>query len=124
MAGIFFVDAIRRAIHERARKKRVQFARSWPQVSAQVNTWKIVPAGDAAQSFTQTDVIEAGFHFMLNNDYYGGYLRSIPMTRREAERLAVGSPTVNVRYNPENPDIVAVLAEDNARTFPFELVSE
>ena len=124
MAGIFFMDAIRRAIHERARKKRVQLAKSWPQVNAQVNSWKIVPAGDASQSFSQTDVIEAGFHFMLNNDYYGGYLRSIPMARREAERLAVGSPTVNVRYNPANPDIVAVLAEDNARTFPFELVSE
>jgi hypothetical protein len=116
------VDSIRRAVRERARTKKAQLAARWPQTEATVDIWKILPAGDAAESFTQTDFIEASFHFVLNDEYYGGYLRSVAMGRKEAERLAVGSPPVNVRYNPANPDEVAVLAEDNP-DFPFELVS-
>jgi Protein of unknown function (DUF3592) len=116
------VDSIRRAVHERARKKRVQLAAMWPQTAAQVDIWKILPAGDLAESFTQTDFIEASFHFTLNGEYYGGYLHSVPMGRKEAEKLAVGSPSVNVRYNPANPDETVVIAEDNAM-FPFALVS-
>src|ERR1017187_5447251 len=116
------VDSIRRAIHERARKKRVQLAAQWPQTEAKVDIWKVLPAGDAAESFTQTDFIEASFHFTLNGEYYGGYLRSVAMGRKEAEKLAIGSPSINVRYNPTNPDETAVLAEDN-EAFPIKLVS-
>ncbi len=67
--------------------------------------------------------IEAGFHFTLNGDYYGGYLRSVAMTLHEAESKGVGNPKVNVRYNPANPDEAAVLADDNARNLPFDIVS-
>src|ERR1035441_873535 len=116
------VDSIRRAVRERARKKRGQPAARWPQTAAQVDIWKILPAGDDAESFTQTDFIEASFHFTLNGEYYGGYLRSVAMGRKEAEKLAVGSPSINVRYNPTNPDQTVVLAEDNEQ-FPFSLVS-
>jgi hypothetical protein len=123
MAGVLLIDSIRRAIRENARKKRVRLAAGWPQTTAHVNSWKILSAGDAAESFSQTDYIEAGFHFVLNGEYYGGYLRSIAMGRHEAEKLAVGSPAVNVRYNPANPDQAVVLAEDNAGMLPFELVS-
>ncbi len=45
------------------------------------------------------------------------------MGRRDAEKLAVGNPSVNVRYNPANPDQTVVLAEDNVGTLPFEVVS-
>jgi len=122
MAGLFFVDSIRRALAERARKKRVQVAAGWPQTKAEINSWKILPAGDEAESFTQTDFIEAGFHFILNGEFYGGYLRSVAMGRKEAENLAVGSPSVNVRYNPANPDLAVVLAEDNS-VLAFKVVS-
>ncbi len=90
---------------------------------AHVNSWKILSAGDEAPSFSQTDYIEAAFHFVLNEEFYGGYLTSIAMGRHDAEKLAVGSPSVNVRYNPANPDQVVVLAEDNVGMLPFEVVS-
>jgi hypothetical protein len=119
----FPIDSIRRSLRESARKKRVRLAAGWPQTTAKVNLWKVLPAGDESESFTQTDFIEGGFSFLLNGEYYGGYLRSVAMGRREAEKLAVGSPSVNVRYNPANPDEAVVLAEDNAGTLPFEVVS-
>jgi hypothetical protein len=122
MAGAFLIDSIRRTLRESARKKRVRLAASWPQAGAEINSWKILSVGDEAESFTQTDFIEAGFSFVLNGEYYGGYLCSVAMGRKEAERLAVGSPHVNVRYNPANPDQVAVLADDNT-ALPFALVS-
>lgn len=116
------VDSIRRALHERARKKRVMIAAGWPQANAEIDIWKILPAGDAAESFTQTDVIEASFHFTLDGEYYGGYVRSVAMGRNEAEKLSIGSPSVIVRYNPANPDEVVVLVEDNS-SLPFAIVS-
>ncbi|MGA1982847.1 MAG: DUF3592 domain-containing protein [Acidobacteriaceae bacterium] len=119
----FLIDSIRRSLRESARKKRVQLAAGWPQTTAKVNLWKVLPAGDEAESFTQTDFIEGGFSFLLNGEYYGGYVRSVAMGRRDAEKLAVGDPSVNVRYNPANPDQTVVLAEDNAGTLPFEVVS-
>ena len=119
----FPIDSIRRSLRESARKKRVRLAAGWPQTTAKVNLWKVLPAGDESESFTQTDFIEGGFSFLLNGEYYGGYLRSVAMGRRDAEKLAVGSPSVNVRYNPANPDQTVVLAEDNAGTLPFEVVS-
>jgi hypothetical protein len=122
MAGIFLLDSIRRSLRESARKKRIALAAAWPQAVAQINTWKILPLGEEAESFTQSDFIEAAFSFVLNDEYYGGYLRSSGMGRKEAESLATGSPTVNVRYNPANPDEVVVLAEDNP-AFPFDIVS-
>jgi hypothetical protein len=123
MAGLNPIDAIRRAVAERASRKRVQLATGWPQATAHINGWKVLPAGDAATSFSQTDFIEARFHFLLNGEYYGGYARSVAMGRREAEKLAVGEPEVIVRYNPANPDEAVVLAEDNGSILPFEIVS-
>ncbi len=59
----------------------------------------------------------------MNGEYYGGYLRSVAMGLHEAETKAQGSPKVNIRYNPANPDETAVFAEDNAGTFPFAIYS-
>jgi hypothetical protein len=123
MAGIFFVDNIRRALDERARRKRVESAAAWSKATAHVNSWKILPAGDSSGSFTNTDYIEAAFHFTLEGNYYGGYVRSIPMSHREAEKLAVGTPDLTVRYNPANPDQTVVLAEDNRGKLSFQIVS-
>lgn len=122
MAGIFMIDSIRRSLRENARKARVRSAADWPQARAEINSWKILPVGEEADSFTQSDYIEAGFSFVLNGEYYGGYLRSVAMARKEAENLAIGSPPVSVRYNPTNPDHVVVIAEDNP-ALPFALVS-
>jgi hypothetical protein len=123
MAGIFLIDSILRAFRERARNKRVQAAAAWPQITAHINSWKILPAGDASDSFTNTDTIEAGFHFTLNGEFYGGYVNSVPMPLREAERHATGSPDLTVRYNPTDPDQTVVLAEDNRGKVGFQIVS-
>ncbi len=109
-------------MRENARRKRVALAASWPQARGEINSWKILPLGDEADSFSQSDCLEAGFSFVLNGEYYGGYLRSTAMGRKEAERLGVGGPAVNVRYKPADPDQVVVLAEDNAQ-LPFGIVS-
>jgi hypothetical protein len=122
MAGIFMIDSIRRSLRESARKKKVRVAADWPQTRAQINSWKILPVGDEAESFTQSDYIEASFSFVLNGEYYGGYVNSVAMGRKEAEKFAVGSPAINVRYNPANPDQVVVIVEDNA-ALPFAIVS-
>ncbi|HWB32053.1 MAG TPA: DUF3592 domain-containing protein [Acidobacteriaceae bacterium] len=122
MPGIFFLDSIRRTARERARQKRVRAAQSWPTAEGEINHWKIVPAGDTTDSFAQTDAIEAAFHFTLNGEYYGGYLRSVPMGHREAEKLATGSPKITLRYDPANPDHNVVLAEEN-KALPFAIVS-
>jgi hypothetical protein len=122
MAGVFLIDSIRRSLRENARKKRVKIAATWPQARADINNWKVLPVGEEAESFTQSDYIEAAFSFVLNGEYYGGYLNSVAMGRKEAEKLAIGSPAVNVRYNPTNPDRVVVLAEDNT-ALPFAIVS-
>ena len=110
-------------MRESARKKRVRLAARWPQATAKINLWKVLPVGDEAESFAQTDYIEGGFSFLLNGEYYGGYVRSVAMGRHEAEKLAVGEPSITVRYNPSNPDQTVVLAEDNAGTLPFEVIS-
>jgi hypothetical protein len=122
MPGIFFLDSVRRAARERARLKRVGVAQNWPQAQGEINHWKIVPAADASESFSQTDAIEAAFHFTLKGEYYGGYVRSVAMGRREAEKAAVGNPKVAIRYDPANPDNNIVLAEEN-KALPFDIVS-
>jgi hypothetical protein len=123
MSGLFLIDSVRRALRERARKQRVQRATGWPRATAHINLWKILPAGEETKSFSQTDFLEAGFHFVLNGEFYGGYVRSVAMARHEAEKLGVGEPEVIIRYNAANPDQTAVLAEDNKGKLPFEIMS-
>jgi len=57
MAGVFLLDSIKRYFRESARQKRVSAAAAWPQVRAEINRWKILPVGEEAESFAQTDYI-------------------------------------------------------------------
>ena len=124
MAGFSPIKAIRQIFEERARKKRVLLAASWPQTPAAISLWHILQVGEgAATSFANNQQIEAAFSFTLNGEYYGGYVRSGLMSRKQAEKLAVGSPEIIARYNPTNPDQTVVLAEDNVGKLPFEIVS-
>ncbi len=123
MSGIFFVDSIRAWMHRKNRQKKLQLAANWPIVAAQVNHWVVVPADEDANSFGTPFQIEAGFHFMLKGEYCGGYFRSVGLAGGEAERLAKGNPSVNIRYNPADPDSTAVFAEDNQDNLPFKIVS-
>ena len=123
MAGIFFIDGIRRSLRRSKREKKVAAAKSWPIAEAEINHWQVLDADDDVATTGTPSQIEAGFHFMVNEEYYGGYLRSVAMTHHEAEMKSKGEPKVSVRYNPANPDETAVLAEDNDCTLPFGIVS-
>jgi hypothetical protein len=123
MAGIFLIDGIRRSLRRGKREKKVAAAKSWPVVEAEINHWQVLNADDDVATTGLPYQIEAGFHFKVNGEYYGGYLRSVAMTHHEAEMKSKGEPKVSVRYNPANPDETAVLAEDNSTTLPFGIVS-
>jgi hypothetical protein len=123
MAGIFFIDGIRRWFRRRKREQKLQLAAQWPLVQAEINHWQVLNADEEAAAMGAPYQIESGFHFKINGEYFGGYLRSVGMGLHEAETKAVGSPVVNVRYDPANPDVTAVLAEDNLSTLPFRVFS-
>jgi hypothetical protein len=123
MAGVFFIDSVRRQLRRRAREKKLQAAAQWPIVQAEINHWQVLSADEEAATMGAAYQIEAGFHFKLNGEYFGGYLRSVAMGLHESETKATGNPMVNVRYDPANPDVVAVLAEDNVGTLPFRVYS-
>jgi Protein of unknown function (DUF3592) len=123
MAGIFLIDGIRRSLRRSKREKKLAAAKSWQVAEAEINHWQVLNADDDVRTTGLPYQIEAGFHFKVNGEYYGGYLRSVAMTHHEAEMKAKGEPKVNVRYNPANPNETAVLAEDNAGDLPFDIVS-
>jgi hypothetical protein len=122
MAGVFFIDGIKRSLRRRAREKKLAAAKNWPIVQGEINHWQVLNADEDVSTTGTHYQIEAGFHFKLDGEYYGGYVRSVAMTHHEAETKSKGEPTVNVRYNPADPDETAVLAEDNA-DLPFKVVS-
>jgi Protein of unknown function (DUF3592) len=123
MPGIFFIDAIGRWARRRNHDKKLRLAAQWPLTTAEINHWQILPADEEVVSMGAAYQIEAGFHFKISGEYYGGYLRSVALTHHEAESKATGSPTANIRYNPANPDQTAVLAEDNPANLPFRIIS-
>jgi len=123
MAGVFFIDGIRRQLRRRAREKKLKLAVQWPVAEAEINHWRVLNANEDIATMGTPYQIEAGFHFKVNGEYYGGYLHSVALTHHEAETKAKGEPKVNVRYNPANPDETAVLTEDNSGTLPFSIVS-
>ena len=123
MAEIFLIDGIRRSLRRSKQAKKVAAAKSWPVAEGEVNHWQVLSADQDVATTGAPFQIEAGFHFKVNGEYYGGYLRSVAMTHHEAETKSKGEPKVNLRYNPANPDETAVLAEDNAGNLPFGVIS-
>ncbi len=123
MAGVFFIDGIRRWLRRSRREKKLKLAAQWPVAQAEINHWQVLTADEDAATMGAPQQIEAGFHFKLDGEYYGGYLRSVAMGLHEAETKAQGSQKVNVRYNPANPDETAVLTEDNSGNLPFGIIS-
>jgi hypothetical protein len=123
MPGLFFLDTLQRRIRESKRQKRLTLAAAWPKTTAEINRWTILPAEETETSFSSAFKIEAGFHFILNGEYFGGYVRSTPISHTAAERAAHGNPNLTIRYNPTNPDQTVVLAQDNTGNLPFEVFS-
>ena len=81
----------------------------------------LAEGGTAFQDFQ----VESGYYFTHEGAYYGGHLRSAPMSDSEAHRairnLTEELPVV-IRYNPHNPDQTHTLAADN-EDFPVALWS-
>jgi hypothetical protein len=123
MAGVFLIDGIRRRLKHSKREKKLALAKNWPATQAEINHWEVLNADADVATMGAPQQIEAGFHFTLNGEYYGGYLRSVAMTLNEAQTKGTGSPKVNVRYNPTNPDETAVLADDNSGNLSFAVIS-
>jgi hypothetical protein len=123
MAGIFFIDAVARWFRSRKLNKKLRIGAQWPLTTAEVNHWQVMAADEEVATLGAPYQIEAGFHFKIGGEYYGGYLRSIALTHHEAELKATGSPIINVRYNPANPDEAVVFAEDNPTSLPFFIIS-
>ena len=122
MGGFFLIDAVVGWQQNRRRTQRLARATNWPITQAEINHWAVLPA-DKDQNTAAPYQIEAGFHFNVDGEYFGGYLRSVALTHHEAETKSKGTPTVSIRYNPANPNETAILAEDNATTLPFRIVS-
>jgi hypothetical protein len=120
---MFPFDSIRSWAHRRKRQEKLRLAQQWPTVSAEINHWSVIPADQELASSATPYQIEASFHFIVDGEYFGGYLRSIALTHHSAELMAKGAPTVTIRYDPANPDSTAVLAEDNAANLPFQVLS-
>jgi Protein of unknown function (DUF3592) len=123
MASIFLIEAISRRVRRRNREKKLRLAAHWPHIQAEINHWQILTADQEVATTGAPYQIEAGFHYKLNGEYYGGYLRSVALTHHEAESKATGNPIVHIRYNPTNPDETAVFAEDNPGNLPFHIIS-
>src|SRR4051812_44393207 len=123
MSGLFLIDAIRSKLRRRSMEKKLRLAATWPIATAEVNHWAVVDADEDAMSTATPYQIEASFHFKVNGEYFGGYFRSVAMVHRQAETMAKGNPTVNVRYDPANPDSAVVLPEDNGDNLPFQIFS-
>jgi hypothetical protein len=86
---------------------------------------KVVERDELAEgSLAQTFQIEFEYYFVRGEDFFGGYLRSVPCSdgegRRWLRQVEEGA-AVTVRYDPTNPDKTHALAADNAGALPFPL---
>lgn len=123
MRDSIFVGWIFRAVRRRGRERDLQAAAGWPTATAKLLTGKIVPRDELAEgTLAQTVQIEYQYYFALKDDFFGGYLRSVPCSNSEGSRWVreVGEgKTVVVRYDPEDPDKTHALERDNAGALPF-----
>ncbi len=122
MAGWVGFDWLTKGLRRRRRAALLEQAAGWPGAEAKLLKGMVVEKDSLAEGGTafQDRQIEAGFYFTVDGSYCGGHVRSVPMSDGEAHRALKLLPEempVRVRYDPADPDRVAVLAEDN-RDFP------
>ena len=106
----------------RKRDALLQQATAWPATEAKLLKSIVLekdPLTDGGTAF-QDRQVESAFYFTLEGSYYGGHLRSTPLSDSEAHRMLRQLPEdtpVTVRYNPANPDQNVTLSTDNPK-FP------
>ncbi len=112
-------------LRRRKRASRLAEANAWPVLSAKLLGSKVVERDPLAEGGTafQDSQVESAFYFTLEEGYFGGHMRSGPMSDSEAHRalkLVPEETTVRVRYNSADPDQTVVLPGDNSG-FPFPI---
>jgi hypothetical protein len=112
-----------RYFRRRGRTRDLLAAATWPTTTAKLLAGKVVERDELAEgSLAQTFQIEFEYYFVLGEDFFGGYLRSVPCSDSEGRRwlrqVGEGAP-VTVRYDPKDPDKTHALAADNAAALPF-----
>ncbi len=105
-------------LRRRKRNALLSAAVSWPAIPARLLKSTVVPKDPLAEEGTafQESQVESAFFFTLSGSYFGGHLRTTPLSDSEGHRLLRELPEdteVTVRYNPENPDQTATLPTDN-----------
>ena len=121
-------DWLIRFLRQRKRQRDLALAANWPVTTAKLLGSVVVPkdlAADGGTSF-QDRQIESAFYFTLNESYYGGHLRSTPVSDSEGHRLIRQLPEdtpVEIRYNPANPDDNHTFAADNEGSLPISIWS-
>ena len=113
-------------LRRRKREQALAQAAQWPKVTAKLLKSTVIEKDPLAEGGTafQDRQIESAFYFTLAGSYYGGHVRSTPLSDSEAHRMLRQLPEdtpVTVRYNPANPDQTVTLAEDNRGKLPIEV---
>ena len=112
-----------RYFQRRGRTRELQAAADWPTVTAKLLAGKVVERDELAEgSLAQVFQVEFEYYFVLGEEFYGGYLRSVPCSESEGRRWTrqvEEGVAVTVRYDPTNPDTTHALAVDNAGKLPF-----
>ena len=121
-------DWLIRFFRQRKRNRELALAANWPIITAKLLSSVVLPKDLAAEGGTafQDRQIESAFYFTLDGSYYGGHLRSTPLSDTEAHRLIRQLPEdtpIQVRYNPGNPDQNHTLSTDNEGTLPVAIWS-
>ena len=113
-------------LRRRKREQSLAQAATWPTITANLLKSIVIekdPLADGGTAF-QDRQIESAFYFTLDGSFYGGHLRSTPLSDTEAHRLVRKLPEdtpVQVRYNPADPDQVHTLATDNQGSLPITI---
>ena len=121
-------DWLIRSFRQRKRNRELALAADWPIITAKLLSSVVLPKDLGAEGGTafQDRQIESAFYFTLDGSYYGGHLRSTPLSDTEAHRLIRQLPEdtpIQVRYNPANPDQNHTFATDNEGTLPVAIWS-
>ena len=125
MRDSVFLGWIFRAVRRRGRERELQEAAGWPTTTAKLLAGNVVTRDELAEGTSaQTTQVEFQYYFSLNEEFFGGYLRSVACSDSEGRRWLRDVPEgtlVTVRYDPKDSDKTHALARDNAGKLPFAI---
>ncbi len=87
MSNSILLGWIFRASRRKKRERDLQEAAGWPTAMAKLLQGKIVPRDELVEgTLAQTMQVEYQYYFALKDDFFGGYLRSVPCSDSEGSR--------------------------------------